>query len=156
MASAQVSVSLIPADLGTSLILLVYNNTIMSKRNSLINLGVKPVNIRWNITRGDSSSIRVQFLEQDEQTSVDISAWKFEATAFNQKDRIFDELEVTVDGNDIIITANADLTEFWGRGISSTVAELTFDLQVIIDSLTIWTPIVGTITVIGDVTGGRL
>jgi hypothetical protein len=128
----------------------------MSKRNSLLNLGVKPVNIRWNVTRGDTSSIRVQFLQNDEATSVDISGWKFEATAFNQRDRIFDELEVKVEGSDIIITANADLTEFWGSGIKTTVAELTFDLQVIIDPLTVWTPIVGTILVIGDVTGGRL
>lgn len=124
--------------------------------NSRQVLGVEPVNIRWNVTRGDTSSIRIQFLESDEATYVDTSSWIFEATAFNSKDKVFDELDVKVDGNDIVITAYSDLTEYWGRGIDRTVAELSFDLQVIIDRTTVWTPIVGTITVIGDVTGGRL
>jgi hypothetical protein len=36
------------------------------------------------------------------------------------------------------------------------VAELTFDLQVVIENETVWTPVIGTISVIGDVTGGSL
>lgn len=128
----------------------------MSKYTSLQKVGIKPVNMKWYVTRGDSSAIRVQFLEQDETTSIDTSSWQFEATAFNAKDQIFDDLEVKVEGNEIVITANSDITEFWGRGVKTTVAELTFDLQVIIDPFTIWTPIVGTIVVLGDVTGGRL
>lgn len=128
----------------------------MNAKNSRQKVGVDPVNVRWNVTRGDSSSIRVQFLEADEVTSVDISQWIFEASAFNRKERIFDDLEIEVDGTSVIITATPDLTEFWGTGVSTTVAELTFDLQVIIDRDTVWTPIVGTITVLGDVTGGRL
>lgn len=124
--------------------------------NSRQVLGIEPVNIRWNITRGDTSSIRVQFLEADETTNVDTSTWIFEASAYDSKSKVFDDLVVEVDGNDIVITAPSDLTEFWGRGISTTVAELAFDLQVTIDRFTVWTPIVGTITVIGDVTGGRL
>jgi hypothetical protein len=119
-------------------------------------LGVKPVNIRWDIVRGDTSSIRIKFLELDEATAYDISSWQFEATAYSKKDRVFDELEVEVVGSDVIVTATSDLTEFWGTGITRTVAELTFDLQIIIDRFTVWTPVVGTITVIGDVTGGRL
>ena len=128
----------------------------MTTNTSVQKLGIKPVNMKWFVTRGDTSTIRVQFLEQDEVTSVDFSSWQFEATAFNNKDQIFDELEVSIDGTNVIITANSDLTEFWGTGVKTTVAELTFDLQVIIDPFTIWTPIVGTITVLGDVTGGRL
>jgi hypothetical protein len=130
----------------------------MNNKISRQRLGIKPVNIRWDIVRGDSSSIKVKFLELDETTSVDISEWQFEATAFNNKNKIFDDLEVSYSSynEEVTITANSDLTEFWGTGVSSTVAELTFDLQVIIDPFTIWTPIVGTITVIGDVTGGRL
>lgn len=128
----------------------------MSKNTSLQKVGIKPVNMKWYVTRGDSSSIRVQFLEQDEETSIDTSAWQFEATAFNSKDQVFDDLEVKVEGNEIVITANSDVTEFWGTGIKTTVAELSFDLQAIIDPFTIWTPISGTIVVLGDVTGGRL
>jgi hypothetical protein len=36
------------------------------------------------------------------------------------------------------------------------VTELAFDLQVTIDGATVWTPVIGTITVLGDVTGGSL
>ena len=128
----------------------------MSIQNSRQIVGTKPVNIRWNVVRGDSASIRVSFLELDEATSVDTSQWIFESTAYSSKEDIFDDLLVDVDGDDIVITAPADLTEFWGSGIGSSVAELSFDLQVIIDRETVWTPIVGTIVVIGDVTGGRL
>ena len=126
----------------------------MSKTRQV--LGIEPVSIRWNIVRGDTSSIRVQFLEADEVTSVDTSEWIFEASAYNPKDSVFDDLDVQVDGNELVITAFSDLTEYWGRGIDRTVAELSFDLQVVLDRNTVWTPIVGNITVIGDVTGGRL
>ena len=119
-------------------------------------VGVRPVNIKWVVVRGDTSSLKVQFLENDEETSYDISNWQFEATAFSGKDQVFDDLQVSVDGTEVTITANSDLTEFWGTGVSSSVAELDFDLQVVVDRFTVWTPIVGTITVVGDVTGGRL
>jgi len=124
--------------------------------NSRQVLGIEPASIRWNVVRGDTSSIRVQFLESDEVTSVDTSEWIFEATAYNPKDNSFDDLDVQVDGNDLVITAYSDLTEYWGRGVGTVVGHLSFDLQVIIDRTTVWTPIVGDIVVIGDVTGGRL
>lgn len=119
-------------------------------------VGVRPVNIKWVVVRGDSSALKVQFLENDEETSYDITNWQFSATAFSPKDQIFDDLDVSVDGNEITITASSDITEFWGSGVSTTVAELDFDLEVQVSRDTIWTPIVGTITVVGDVTGGRL
>jgi hypothetical protein len=43
----------------------------------------------------------------------------------------------------------------WGTGYNSTVAELAFDLQVEINDI-IWTPVLGTIKVSADVTGGSL
>jgi hypothetical protein len=119
-------------------------------------VGVRPVNIKWVVVRGDSSALKVQFLENDEETSYDITNWQFSATAFSPKDQIFDDLDVSVDGNEITITASSDITEFWGSGVSTTVAELDFDLEVRVSRDTVWTPIVGTITVVGDVTGGRL
>jgi hypothetical protein len=51
--------------------------------------------------------------------------------------------------------APASITELWGTGYKSVVTELTFDLQVTIDN-TIWTPVIGTISVFGDITGGSL
>ena len=49
--------------------------------------------------------------------------------------------------------APASITELWGTGYKSVVTELTFDLQVTIDGETIWTPLIGTISVLGDITG---
>lgn len=128
----------------------------MSKYPALQKIGIEPVNIKWVVTRGDTASLRVQFLEEDETTAYPTTNWQYEATAYSKADSVFDDLVVTLDGTDVIITAPADLTEFWGTGIKRSVAELSFDLQVQIDRDTVWTPIVGTITVIGDVTGGRL
>lgn len=118
--------------------------------------GADPINIFWKVVRGDTASFKVQFLEPDEKTPIDISNWSFEATAFNPKNQYFDELEVTIENGYVIVTANADLTQFWGTGISSRVAELSFDLEVTAGVDTVWTPIIGTISVFGDVTGGRL
>lgn len=128
----------------------------MSKFSSLQRIGNEPIDIKWVVTRGDTASLRVQFLNEDEVTYFDTSGWQFEATAYSKADNVFDDLIVTTEGSDIILTAPSDLTEFWGSGIKRSVAELAFDLQVLIDRDTVWTPIVGTISVIGDVTGGRL
>jgi hypothetical protein len=55
------------------------------------------------------------------------------------------------------ITAHPSVTKNWGSGYKVTVAELPFDVQVIIPEEiedVVWTPVVGTIYVIGDVTPG--
>jgi len=54
----------------------------------------------------------------------------------------------------LTVTAPADVTVEWGLIYGSVVAELLFDVQVDTGSQ-IWTPVVGTISVIGDV-GGSL
>jgi hypothetical protein len=60
----------------------------------------------------------------------------------------------------VTITAPASQTLNWGNDYKTVVAELPFDLQVIIEAGsgagedTVWTPIVGTIVVIGDVSPG--
>jgi len=40
----------------------------------------------------------------------------------------------------------------WGTGYKSKVADLNFDLQVTMGSV-VWTPVSGTISVLGDVSG---
>jgi hypothetical protein len=57
----------------------------------------------------------------------------------------------------VVITAPASMTLSWGSAYKTVVAELPFDLQVQIsdaDEDTVWTPIVGTIVVLGDVSPG--
>lgn len=119
-------------------------------------IGADPMIVKWKIVRGDTSPLRVEFYEPDESTPFDTSTWEFEATAYDAKGEALDELEVEAGDGFVNITAPADITSLWGTGFGSVVAELAFDLQVTIDGDTVWTPVLGTITVLGDVTGGSL
>lgn len=116
--------------------------------------GSDPARIVWKIVRGDTASITVDFLNDDEATGFDCSGWDYVAIAYNPRSDEEYELEVVSEGSSISITAPADTTVEWGSTYGSVVAELLFDLQVDTGEQ-IWTPIVGTITVVGDV-GGSL
>lgn len=116
--------------------------------------GSDPARIVWKIVRGDSSTIKIDFLENDEATGFDTTGWDYMAIAYNPKTDSEYELEVVVEGHSVSITAPADVTADWGKGYGSVVAELLFDLEVNTGD-DIWTPILGTITVLGDV-GGSL
>ncbi len=122
--------------------------------------GADPAHIKWNVVRGDTSPLRIEFLEDDETTYFDTSGWTYRATAYDSKTDFLDELEVTPGEGYVDIKAPSSITELWGSGYKSMVAELVFDLQVTIDTPnismdgpTIWTPVIGTVSVIGDVTG---
>jgi len=115
--------------------------------------GADPARIKWNIVRGDTSPLRVEFLQDDEVTYFDTSDWTYEATSYDPQSDFLDSLEITPGVGYVDIMAPASITQFWGTGFKSVVTELTFDLQVTIDGETIWTPLIGTISVIGDVTG---
>jgi hypothetical protein len=115
--------------------------------------GADPARIKWQIVRGDTSPLRIEFLEDDEVTYFDTSDWTYEATSYDPQSDFLDSLEVTPGDGYVDIMAPASLTQFWGTGYKSVVTELTFDLQVTIDDNTIWTPLIGTISVMGDVTG---
>lgn len=119
-------------------------------------LGVQPINVKWNVVRGDTASLRIDFFDQDEETRVDISSWRFESTAFNPQNNSFNELDVTVNNGWIVVTAEEDLTGSWGNGIRARVNELSFDVEVTLEDNTVWTAVRGAISVIGDVTGGTL
>ena len=125
-------------------------------------LGATPAHVQWTVVRGDSSILAVQFLEDDEVTGWDIDGWTFLATAYDVTGDILDELTVNVSGHTATIFASADLTKNWGTKYTSVVAELPFDLQATIPAAlgetedTIWTPVLGTICVLGDITPGGL
>ena len=120
--------------------------------------GATPANIQWTVVRGDTATFRVDFLENDEVTFFDTSDWTYKATAYDKSGDILDELIVEDDEEGyVIIKATADVTANWGTAYRSVVAELPFDLQVkIVDGTdtTIWSPVIGTICVLGDVTPG--
>ena len=116
--------------------------------------GATPANIQWAVVRGDYSSFTVSFLENDEVTEFDTDGWEFSATAYDPTTDVLDELEVSVDGSVITVSAPASITENWGTTYRSVVAELSFDLQAVIPdglSTITWTPVIGTICVLGDV-----
>lgn len=119
--------------------------------------GATPANIQWTVVRGDSASFTVDFLENDEITSFDTDGWTYKATAYDPVSDILDELTVTVNSGIVTVTAPSEVTANWGTKYKTVVSELSFDLQAVIpdgDSTITWTPVIGTICVLGDVTPG--
>jgi hypothetical protein len=123
--------------------------------------GASPANIQWSVVRGDSATLKVEFFEDDEITTYDTSDWTYKATAYDVTGDILDELITTAEDGYVEILAPASITENWGgTKYRSVVAELQFDLQVVIEggsgqnSDTVWTPVIGTICVLGDVSPG--
>lgn len=118
--------------------------------------GADPANVTWQVVRGDTASIKVEFLEDDEVTTFNTSSWTFAATAYDSRGDFLDELEVQPFSGYVNIVASPEITESWGIGFTKTVAELPFDLQVTLEDGSIWTPVIGTIKVLSDVTTGSL
>jgi hypothetical protein len=119
--------------------------------------GANPATIQWNVVRGDTATLKVDFLEDDETTKYNTSAWSFKATAYDSSGDVLDEMLVTATTGSVTITAPASMTLNWGTTYKTIVAELPFDLQAQIPVAgedTVWTPIVGTIRVLGDITPG--
>ena len=114
------------------------------------NFGADPAFVQWKVVRGDTARIRIEFYQTDGETFYDISTWTFTSSAYDLKDGGFDTLTVTAGTGYVDITAPATLTKTWGTGQSSIVTEMSFDLQVTINS-EIWTPVIGKITVLADV-----
>jgi hypothetical protein len=128
-------------------------------------LGSNPAMINWRVVRGDTAKLRVSFLQKNEIDQYDTTGWEYNATAYDPKTETSHPLTVIVTDEYVDIIAFAELTETWGtEQKTSIVAELSFDLQVTFPLEQgedpnepwpeIWTPIIGNITVIGDVTGG--
>ena len=122
--------------------------------------GANPISIKWNVVRGDTATLDIDFLQANETTAYNTSAWTYKATAYDVSGDVLDELITNDTSGSVIITAPASQTLNWGSSYKNVVAELPFDLQVIIEAGsgagedTVWTPIVGTIVVIGDVSPG--
>jgi hypothetical protein len=117
--------------------------------------GNTPAIVKWNVVRGDTARLRVDFLENDETTIINISTWNFASTTYDNFGDILDSLTVEKGSGYVNIIAAPEITSFWGTGYNGTVAEIAFDLEVQIGD-TIWTPVLGTIKVAADVTAGTL
>lgn len=132
---------------------------------SIEKLGASPANIQWTVVRGDTATLKVEFLEDDEVTKYDTTGWTFLATSYDPASDTLDTLTVeSYEEGVVYIIAKATTTKNWGiTKYKPVVAELKFDLQATIpgdgvsggggDEITKWTPVVGTICVLGDVSG---
>jgi hypothetical protein len=127
--------------------------------------GAKPANIQWSVVRGDTAVLKVDFFEPNETDMWDTTGWIYKATSYDPQGNILDNLEVQSGEGYATIIADACLTERWGTGYNNVVVELKFDLQITIPESNpnntigqdiIWTPVIGTIVVLGDVTPGGL
>jgi hypothetical protein len=120
--------------------------------------GADPASVQWKVVRGDTATLEVEFLEIDETTPFDTDGWTYKATSYDPTGSVLDDLMVTATTGSVVITADACLTEKWGIGYKTVVAELPFDLQITIPAATgedtVWTPVIGTICVLGDITPG--
>lgn len=121
-------------------------------------LGTNPVNIQWNAVRGDTAKITVEFLNNDEVTYFNTTGWTYSATAYNPLNDSTNTLSASMSNNVLTITATPQQTATWGTGAGNIVAQLSFDVQVTIPGSPnyVWTPVVGTICVTGDITGASL
>jgi hypothetical protein len=123
-------------------------------------LGANPANIHWNVVRGDTAKIRITFFESNEVTEFDTDGWTYLATAYNSATDTYDSLSVIEGDGYVDIIATPDTSNSWGTATSGIVAELSFDLEITIPAVapetedTIWTPVIGTISVMGDITRG--
>ena len=120
--------------------------------------GADPASVQWKVVRGDTATLEVEFLEIDETTPFDTDGWTYKATSYDATGSILDDLPVMATTGSAVITADACLTEKWGTAYKTVVAELPFDLQITIPAATgedtVWTPVIGTICVLGDITPG--
>jgi len=117
--------------------------------------GNTPAIVKWNVVRGDTARLRVDFLQNDETTIININTWNFASTTYDNFGDILDSLTVEKGSGYVNIIASPEITSFWGTGYNGTVAEIAFDLEVQIGDI-IWTPVLGTIKVAADVTAGTL
>lgn len=121
--------------------------------------GASPAFIQWKVVRGDTAPLKVEFLYDDEITYYNTSTWTYKATAYDPYGDVLDDLPVIPRTGYVEIKAPHTVTENWGTKYSTVVNELKFDLQVTIKSggeTTVWTPVIGTICVMGDITPGGL
>jgi hypothetical protein len=122
-----------------------------------MSIGAKPAYVKWDVVRGDTSVLRVEFYDQNESNPYDTTGWSFISSVYDRRGKTLNTLDVEVFEGYITITATPTLTESWGAGFNTRVAQLDFDVQVTIDNGEdpdiVWTPVIGIISVIGDITG---
>jgi hypothetical protein len=117
--------------------------------------GADPYTPKWQIVRGDSAQLRIEFFNDDETTPFDTSTWDYTSSVYDTKGKTLHLLDVEPGNGYATLIVTPELSATWGTGYKGVSTELVFDLQVTIGT-DIWTPVIGTITVLSDVTGVNL
>jgi hypothetical protein len=115
--------------------------------------GANPADLKWDVVRGDTATLRVEFYEQNQKKPYNTDNWTYICTVYNKRTKEFYYLDVDADDGVATITATPEITSEWGTGIGNLVAQLDFDLEITMEDGVVWTPVIGTISVIGDITG---
>lgn len=111
--------------------------------------GESPAKIVWNVVRGDDSSIEITLLD-DNGAALNTSGWTYTSRA--KSGASVQNLTVTSAQNVVTVKAPSSVTSLWGAGeTKSPAAQLPFDLQVTKGDGSKWTPVIGRIVVIPDV-----
>lgn len=116
-------------------------------------LGSSPANIKWNVVRGDSATLRVEFFEEDGATVSNTYGWSVVASTYDYRGDVIDELDTSLGEGYVDIIVTPEVSRLWGVGYRPIAADLGFDLQVTTTDGTVWTPIIGSISVIADISG---
>ena len=88
------------------------------------NFGANPAYIKWDVVRGDTSVLRVEFYNNDENSPYDTSTWTYVCTVHNPKTNEFFTLDVTNGDGFATITATPEVSAQWGSGMNDLVAQL--------------------------------
>jgi hypothetical protein len=115
--------------------------------------GANPADLKWDVVRGDTATLRVEFYEQNQKQPYNTDNWAYICTVYNRRTKEFYYLDVDADDGVATITATPEITSEWGTGIGNLVAQLDFDLEITMEDGVVWTPVIGTISVMGDITG---
>lgn len=129
----------------------------MCNANNYGQYGAAPLSMQWTVVRGDTSPLSIQFLQDDEATFLDTSNWTVQATSYDPSGDVLDDLDASVSNGVVNINVPSSITENWGTSYKNVVAELQFDVQITISSeeeVVVWTPVIGTIRVLGDISPG--
>ena len=119
-------------------------------------LGADPANIKWSVVRGDSASLRIEFFEEDGTTKSSTSGWTALSSTYDYRGDVIDNLDTEIGTGYVDIIITPETSRLWGAGYRPIAADLGFDLQITTSDGTIWTPVIGSISVIADISGSVL
>jgi hypothetical protein len=115
--------------------------------------GADPVQPKWQIVRGDTATMRIEFLQDDEKTYYDTTGWTYRSSTYDLKGSVLNSLQVSHGDGYVEITALPSITSTWGTGYKQISSELLFDIEVTTSDNRVWTPVIGNIVVLSDVSG---